>query len=540
MLLERITARADEAPGAMALREVSGARSGRQITRVALVQRVRALMRGLHASGFRRGDRVVFSVRPGIDAVCLVLAVHELGGVLVPQDPGTSDVLFATRMRQLEPAWVFAESMLLVRTDGVVARLLRSRGVRFAPLGGVAGARVVRVGPWLPGLPATITLASLLARRASGTLSCEAQGTASPRDEAFIVCTSGTTDDPKAVVHTRGSLGSILETVERELAPALADVVYAKDLHLLLPALCTGALALVPRPLAFRAVDALAALDAHGVTHAFFTTRDCRLLVEACEAGGRAMPPNLRSLMIGAAPVRAPFLARLAPLLPTACDAWCVYGATELLPIARVSLREKLAYDGHGDLVGRPVRGVTVRVDARGQLLVSGASLCRGYAGRPDLSEHATGDLARLDGDRIVLLGRLKDMIIRGDHNIYPELYEPLVERIPGVRRAALVGDFDESRADERVVLVIEPEPGADGYALREQVARAVRTGANRLDRSALPDEIRLHALPESGRSHKVDKAALRRALGLRAPGEPTRENRIAQPIAQLDAEPGR
>jgi acyl-CoA synthetase (AMP-forming)/AMP-acid ligase II len=481
---------------------------------------------------------VLFSVRPGIDAVCLVLAVHELGGVLVPQDPGTSDVLFATRMRQLAPAWVFGESMLLVRAGGLVARVLRSRGVRLAPLGAVPGARVLRVGPWLPGLPAALTPASLLASGERVTTSPEGAAPVSPCDEAFIVCTSGTTDNPKAVVHTRASLSSILHTVERELAPAPHDVVYAKELHLLLPALCTGALALVPRPLSFRATDALAVLDTHAVTHAFFTTRDCRLLVEACEGSGRRMPARLRSLMIGAAPVRAPFLARLAPLLPEACDAWCVYGATELLPIARVSLREKLAYDGDGDLVGRPVRGVSARLDANGQLLVSGASLCRGYAGQPDMAEHATGDLARVDGERIVLLGRLKDMIIRGDHNIYPELYEPLVERIPGVRRAALVGDFDEARADERVVLVIEPAPGIDADALRAQVAREVRSGANRLDSSALPDEIRVHALPESGRSHKVDKVALRRALGLRAPGEPSRERDRAPQGAALDAAP--
>ncbi len=351
MLLERISARAAEAPETIALFEVHGGRRGREISRVALVRRVRAVMRGLTASGFTRGDRVLFSVRPGIDAVCLVLAVHALGGVLVPQDPGTSDVLFATRMRQLQPAWVFAESMLLVRARGVVARVLRARGVRFAPLGAVPGARVVRVGPWLPGMPAAITLRSLVARGSVASDSAEPSGRTAPEDEAFIVCTSGTTADPKAVVHTRASLASILETVEGELAPTPHDVVYARDLHLLLPALCTGALAVVPRPLVFRAGDATAALEAHRVTHAFFTTRDCRLLVEACEANRRVMPDSLRSLMIGAAPVRAPFLARLEPLLPEACDAWCVYGATELLPIARVSLREKLAYAGDGDLV---------------------------------------------------------------------------------------------------------------------------------------------------------------------------------------------
>jgi long-chain acyl-CoA synthetase len=520
-ILERIAERAAERPQAIAMREVSGARVQRDITREALVQRARAMAQGLAAYGFARGDRVVFSVRPGIDAVCLVLAVHALGGVLVPQDPGTADALVAARMALLRPRWVVAESVLLARAGGLVARLLQHRGVRLAPLGDLANVRFVRVGPWLPGLPRALPLRALLTVESRpDRASTGGDAPLSPDAEAFIVCTSGTTSAPKAVVHTRASLGSILRTVTGELAPTAQDVVYARDLHLLLPALCTGALAVVPRELTMRAERTLQALSHCGATHAFFTTRDCRLLVEQCESAGTTLPTSLRSLMIGAAPVRSPFLARLAPLLPRSCVAWCVYGATEMLPIARVDLEEKLAYTGDGDLIGRPVPGVTVRLDAHGQLYVRGPSLCAGYAGQPAMEEHATGDLARQDGDRFVLLGRLKDMIIRGDHNIYPELYEPLVERIPGVRRAAMLGDFQEADADERVVLVVEAEAGESSALLHQRVWDAVRSGPHRLDRTALPDEIRVAELPEAGRSHKLDKRALRQALGLRAPGE--------------------
>jgi acyl-coenzyme A synthetase/AMP-(fatty) acid ligase len=137
-ILERIAERAAERPQAIAMREVSGARVQRDITREALVQRARAMAQGLAAHGFARGDRVVFSVRPGIDAVCLVLAVHALGGVLVPQDPGTADALVAARMALLRPRWVVAESVLLARAGGLVARLLQHRGVRLAPLGDLA------------------------------------------------------------------------------------------------------------------------------------------------------------------------------------------------------------------------------------------------------------------------------------------------------------------------------------------------------------------------------------------------------------------
>lgn len=132
------------------------------------------------------------------------------------------------------------------------------------------------------------------------------------------------------------------------------------------------------------------------------------------------------------------------------------------------------------------------------------------------MREHATGDLARLDDGRIVLLGRIKDMIIRGDHNIYPALYEPLAERIDGVRRAALIGDFDTERADERVILVVEPAAGVNAEALHARVHREVRAGPHRFDAAAIPDRIVVRALPESGRSHKVDKQTLRAMLDAR------------------------
>ena len=522
-MLERIAHHARLAPHEVALREVRGARVRRSITRSAFVARVRELMGGLQARGFASGDRVLFSVRPGIDAVALVIAVYELGGVLIPQDPGVADVLFAERMSLLAPRWVFAENALLVRPDSVIARLLKWRGIALAPLGAVEHAHFLHVGARLPGMPSSVSIERVISLgRHDGALSrIMPSGAAAPApdDDAFIVCTSGTTSAPKAVVHTRASLGAILATVEAELDLAPESVVYSKELHLILPALSVGARVVIARDLAFRGGRALDAMERYRVTHAFLVTRDCRLLLDACLQSGRRVPDSLQSLMIGAAPVRAPFLERLGTVLPVTCNAWCVYGATEVLPIARVSLEQKVAWIGDGDLVGAPIEGVSVSVRGDGQLVVRGDRLCRGYAGGPPMTEYVTGDLAVLHDGQIVLRGRAKDMLIRGDHNIYPELYEPIVERIAGVRRAAIVGDFDPALADERVILVVEAEEGVDADTLRARVTRELRTGPHRLDRSAQPDQVVVARIPEAGRSAKVDKAALRASLGLRDAG---------------------
>lgn len=515
---------ADDQPDAIALVENTGAR----ITRAELSQQVESVAAALSARGFEAGDHALFSVRPGIEAVVLVLAIHQLHGVLIPMDPGIGDALFDARMTLLAPRWVFAESVLLVAPAGLVSRLLRWRGIHFAALGTIEGAAFVRVGRRLPGMPPSTPYRALLRQdvavrddsappRARARIAgANIENDASDASPAFIVCTSGTTADPKAVVHTRASLRAIVAAVARQLTLAPTDVMFARDLHLMLPALLAGARVIIPRDRAFDGVRTLDLFERHRVSHAFLVTRDCRLLLDACTASGRGVPDCLRSLMIGAAPVRAAFLARLAHVLPAQTEAWCVYGATEVLPVACVALAEKVAYDGPGDLVGAPLPGVTVRVDDSGQLCIAGDRLCAGYVGHGAMTEYPSGDRARLDGERIVLLGRQKDMLIRGDHNIYPELYESLVERVSGVRRAAIVGDFDPVLADERIVLVVEPDGSVDEATLLAAVARSVREGPSRFDATAQPDRIvALQSLPEAGRSHKIDKAALRRMLGV-------------------------
>jgi acyl-CoA synthetase (AMP-forming)/AMP-acid ligase II len=101
-------------------------------------------------------------------------------------------------------------------------------------------------------------------------------------------------------------------------------------------------------------------------------------------------------------------------------------------------------------------------------------------------------------------------MIIRGRTNIYPELYETLIERLPGVRRFALVGHYREDLADETLILVVEPEPGTDVDELCGRLRRELRSGDGRIDATAQPDAIMAMPLPESGRGSKVDKRALR------------------------------
>jgi len=506
-LVERLEASARRQDNRCALSQAGT----RALTYGELLARVRRAGRRLTELGLQAGDRVLFGVRPSGDAVVLLLAILRAGGVVATLDLGMGDEMFAARRALIDPRWMVAESIgyaLSARTW--LRRLLGARGVALPPLAGMTGVQLVRVGPRWPGVPRSIDARTLWrARGADGPAAPVVRR--NPGDAAVIVSTSGTTGAPKAVVHSTASLDAMCDGIAAHLRLTENDVVYAREMHLVIPALLAGAHVVIPprgRPSPARTVRSL---DVTRSTHAAFVAAEAHALVAHCERWRARLPATLRLLVLSSAPSHPPFLTRLRAVVADSTRVLCVYGTTEILPVATATLEEKLAFDQPGDLVGVPVPGVQARVADDGELHLRGPALCTGYLGAPATAEHATGDVARIDDrGRIVLLGRKKDMIIRDGFNIYPGLYEPTIERVPGVRRCAFVGWYVESTADERVALVVEPSPGADEHALAQRLQRAIRSGSHRIDEAALPDVILFAPLPLVGRSSKVDKRALR------------------------------
>ena len=504
-LLAALDARASEDPRAVALVQPSGER----ITRRALATRARAVADGLVAQGMLPGEHVLFAVRPGVDAIVWMVGIVAAGGVLVAADLGVGDTVFAAQVAIARPRWIVAESLLLAASRStLVRRLARWRGLSLLPMGQLEGVRRVRVGGWLPGMDRAVPEREIVRAGRAGGPGCHP--VVDDAAACIIVFTSGTTAAPKGVVHSRRSIDATLALIGGQLGFVAGDVLYSRDIHLILPALLAGAAAVVAPGGTFSPGRMMTSLETHGVTHCFTVTAEARTLGEWLARDGRTLPGTVREVMIGAAPVRADFLRAFQSVLPGGARAWCVYGMTELLPAAWITLEDKLAFEGRGDLVGAPAAGVVARTTPAGELVLAGPNLFTGYLGHPPVGEHATGDLASMDAGRIVLHGRAKDMIIRGRYNIYPELHEPVIERIPGVRRCAMVGVFDAARADEQIVLVVEPEPELAGDEVLARVRHALRAGLSVIDEAAAPDVVRLDTLPLVGRSSKVDKQALR------------------------------
>ena len=466
-------------------------------------------------------------MRPSVESIVFALGVVAARGSIVFVDLGSTHDLLYARMGQARPAFAAAEGMLVTLARGPMRRLARRLGL-LLPNYARMDVPLVYAGRWVPGVPPSARRAAHLAA-GLGELPAPAELEGSAEDAAVVVFTSGTTAEPKGVVHTRSSLAAAARGLLTAVPMAPGDRVVTEQIFLGLPALIGGATWQIP-PEAKKDAAGFAAA-ASGAAVSFAVPADATALLDGVESGD-IRGPLADVMLLGAAPVTSALLERAAALAPA--TRWMsVYGMTEILPVAIVDGADKVAYvngGGDGDLVGRPLPGIAATLEpaaqvseavvdgAADELVLAGGQLMRGYladltAGCAPAASHRTGDLARIDADgRVVLLGRSRDMIIRGTVNIYPGLFEDRLARLDGVQAAALVG-LPRVDGDEAVALAVVPSADAPtAWRVDASRERAVRRAiVDVLDYGALPDVIVFGpAIPRSGRNRKPDRTALR------------------------------
>ncbi len=164
------------------------------------------------------------------------------------------------------------------------------------------------------------------------------------------------------------------------------------------------------------------------------------------------------------------------------------YGMTETSPVSTQTavddpLEQRVGTVGrvHPHVEVRivdPATGEVVERGAPGELLTRGYSVMAGYWGEPDRTAEAidadgwmhTGDLATMDDDGYVrIVGRSKEMVIRGGENLYPREIEEFLHRHPDIVDVAVIGVPDEKYGEELMAWV-KPRAGArlDADAVRD------------------------------------------------------------------------
>ena len=481
-------------------------------TRGELARLVSGFAVALHARGLVPGDTIGLAVRPGPRSLAALLAAYHLGLRIAVLDPAAGPDVLRARLALAAPRLILADAAAQA-VAGWAAPLARRSHLALPALSSLG--EVVTVGRRLPFAPPAL-------RPLPGPLPHAFDGDG----DAVIVFTSGTTSRPRAVVHTRRSLSAGMAAVRDLVRPVPGVPVLGGTFFVLLPSLAAGApVALPSRRNLARQVRSLSPQAT------YLTPPQLR----AALAAGVRFTGRVYS---GSAPVSAALLA--AVRAAGASEAWGVYALTEVFPATAVSSSEKSAFTGAGDLVGSLLPGVTASTDPGGQLLLAGPMAADRYLGSAPFSQVepysreeplapvaplsreepfspaeplsrvaafsrvATGDLGRVVDGRVILGGRLKDMILRRAENIYPGLYEPSLH-VAGVELALLVG-VPAGDGDEQVVAVIQPAAGADPAAVRA----ALRDPLSRMG-AARPDRVVFAEIPLSGRSRKPDRRAAAR-----------------------------
>jgi amino acid adenylation domain-containing protein len=146
-------------------------------------------------------------------------------------------------------------------------------------------------------------------------------------------------------------------------------------------------------------------------------------------------------------------------------------------------------------LIGEPLSRVELRVvdeqgatlpeGQQGQLLFRGPNAFQGYLGDPQATAETmvegwvrTGDLAVLQGERVAITGRHKDVVCVDGRNLHAHDVEAAAEAVPGVRANGAVAVSDRRGEVERLAVIIQPDRDHDSapvlWAVRRAVAAAV------------------------------------------------------------------
>lgn len=366
------------------------------------------------------------------------------------------------------PGYFTPEQQRHVLNDAVIAHVMTDRPEEFVE----AHPGFVRIGT-SPGTGLT------LLRRA-----VDKQANI-PADVVKITYTSGSTGAPKGVCLSR----SALESVARSLADATAPLHVERHMCLLPLATLLENIAGTYVPLLLGAQIIVMPASAIGMSYGHMNAPKLldaiqrarpeslvlvpellRVLILAALGGWQA-PHSLKFIAVGGATVAVELLEQARRLgLPV----FEGYGLSECASVVCLNTPDA----NRPGSVGRPLPHARVRIDASGQICVSGATMI-GYLGdaatninavQTGLDEVQTGDLGHIDDDGFVYVrGRMKNMFITSmGRNVTPEWVERELTCEPGIAQAMVVGE-----ARPFAVALLSTPGAVSDEAIEAAVARA-------------------------------------------------------------------
>jgi len=450
---------------------------------------VNQLAKGLMALGLEKGDHIAVWATNVPEWVFLEMAVAKIGGVLVTINTNyrVAEIEYALKQGDIKALFMIEAVRGNSYLDAIytivpelkdlsdpINQELRSQKLPRLK-------RVVLIGKESrPGLTLCSQVVALADQVSDEELKAR-QAQVNPQDVVQMQYTSGTTGFPKAVMLThytlvnqshiacaRGNLTGEERYVTSmpffHIAGSLGAIIYSIYLG------CT----LIPL-IAFDPAKQLELFDKEKGTFTFAVPTMLVAMLNHPRFAEFDLS-GLRSIFTGATPVPVVLMEQIKQIIGADCS--IVFGMTETcgavtqsfytdsfelkaatvgLPIPHTSIK-----------VVNPATGETCQCGESGELWTRGFSNMVGYYNMPDKTAETldedgwlhSGDLAvmRTDG-YINIVGRVKDMIIRGGENIYPAEIEAFLMRHPKIAEAQIVGIPDVFMGEE-VCAMIRLKPG--------------------------------------------------------------------------------
>jgi long-chain acyl-CoA synthetase len=420
------------------------------------------LARGMASKGVRAGDRVALHMLNRPEFIMAYYACFRLGAIAVPLRTAFTFAELAPLLERVRPALYIGDADLYPNVASIDGSIL-GLDKRFI----IGGSCEDRAGQPLQKLRET----------GRGDIPSISPDAFKP---AVLITTSGTTGEPKLVIHTQGTLTESAELLVKNCGISAEDIIaeplplaHASGLITCLSYIHVGARFVLQE--SFDADLVLDAMERHGCTlHVGFPSQYAALLdrqrsrprdlkrLRYCLSGGDVCPSDLQKRAV---------TEFGAPL-------YNFWAATEAVGNLSFGLRDgpvtRIPQDAQIRLVDE--RDNDVADGEAGELLVRGANVFKGYWNDAQATAEAlkggwyrTGDLMRRgEDDELLFVARKKDIIIRGGTNISPvEVEQAIIATDPAVEEAAVVGVPDELFG-QRVLAFVRLANGAAGSAFRD------------------------------------------------------------------------
>ena len=491
----------------------------RKLTYRQVEQQASCLAAALHELGIERGDRIALTLPNWPEFVISAFAAAKLGAIVVPLNPRYTVPELKYMLRHSEAAAVVCAE----RFAGIdFLELFESLLISLPDL-----QYLVTVGEedlWYD--DRIYQFEDLVSSGEGRTLpspAMDAEG-----DTFALLYTSGTMGKPKGVELTHSNiLGTAAATAEA-LGLRPDDVIFGVTtiFHVfgmgpgVLGTLAAGSSLVLQEQ--FEPGEALELIERHGVTVHYGVPTVFVTELRQPDRESRNLS-TIRLGLVAGAPIGDELLKRIRrELCPTLLVAYSLTETASTVSITRPDEPlEKQLYT-----IGRALPGTEIRVldldgtilpeESLGEIAVRGPGVMKGYYRQPGETAHAmdedgfflTGDLGIVDDDGYVhIVGRRKELIIRGGFNVYPREVEDRINAHPAIQDVAVVG-LPHEVLGEVVCACIVPVEGAivTGAEVKEWCRAALAD-------YKVPDLVRfLDSFPLTG-SGKIRRVELARMI---------------------------